>query len=119
MESTAALTPRSQTEVEAVRILLSFRSLPEPCVMCYVMLISSQLVLELYQPGHPERIAKIQQALQTLQRSAEGWQLANSLLQSTDEKVQFFGALTFTVKLNTDSSVSYLFFLIWIYPERC
>lgn len=78
-------------------------SFPKPCAM----LISSQLILELYQPGHPERIAKIQQALQTLQRSVEGWQLANSLLQSTDEKVQFFGALTFTVKLNTDSSVSY------------
>ena len=78
-------------------------SFPKPCAM----LISSQLVLELYQPGHPERIAKIQEALHTLQRSAEGWQLANSLLQSTDEKVQFFGALTFTVKLNTDSSVSY------------
>ncbi|KFX90214.1 hypothetical protein V490_06567 [Pseudogymnoascus sp. VKM F-3557] len=63
-----------------------------------------ELVTELYQPGDPKRIAHIQEALHTLQRSADGWQLANSLLQSSDEKVQFFGALTFTVKLNTDSA---------------
>lgn len=64
---------------------------------------------ELYQPGSPQRIAQIQQALHTVQKSPEGWQLANSLLQSNDEKVQFFGALTFTIKLNTDS---YVFTLI-------
>lgn len=58
---------------------------------------------ELYQPGSPQRIAQIQQALHTVQKSPEGWQLANSLLQSEDELVQFFGALTFTIKLNTDS----------------
>ncbi|ELR10445.1 hypothetical protein VC83_00535 [Pseudogymnoascus destructans] len=63
-----------------------------------------ELVTELYQPGDPKRIAHIQEALHTLQRSADGWQLANSLFQSSDEKVQFFGALTFTVKLNTDSA---------------
>jgi hypothetical protein len=62
-------------------------------------------VQELYQPGTPQRIAKIQETLQTLQRSAAGWQFANSLLESKDEKVQFFGALTFTVKLNSDLSV--------------
>lgn len=48
-------------------------------------------------------IAKIQETLQRLQKSAEGWQLASSLLDSSDEKVKFFGALTFTVKLNSDS----------------
>ena len=66
-------------------------------------LMTVQLILELYQPGPSRKIAKIQETLQKLQRSAEGWQLASSLLDSSDEKVKFFGALTFTVKLNLDS----------------
>lgn len=72
------------------------------------MLMLLKLVQELYRPGQPQRIAKIQETLHTLQKSAEGWQLANSLLRSSDEKIQFFGALTFTVKLNTDSLVALL-----------
>jgi hypothetical protein len=40
--------------------------------------------------------------LQRLQRSPEGWQLADALLSSEEERVRFFGALTFTVKLNAD-----------------
>ncbi|KAH8821592.1 armadillo-type protein [Xylogone sp. PMI_703] len=60
------------------------------------------LILKLYEPGPPQEIAKIQEALQRLQRSAGGWELANRLLASAEEKVRFFGALTFIVKLNTD-----------------
>jgi hypothetical protein len=57
----------------------------------------------LYQPGAPETIAKTQETLQKLQRSPQGWQLANSLATHANEQVRFFAALTFTVKLNTDA----------------
>ncbi|KAK0099684.1 hypothetical protein ONS95_013423 [Cadophora gregata] len=61
------------------------------------------LITQLYSPGAPERVANIQETLQRLQRSPEGWQLATSLLGHGDEQVRFFAALTFTVKLNTDA----------------
>ncbi|TVY38169.1 Importin beta-like protein [Lachnellula subtilissima] len=61
------------------------------------------LIVQLYQPGAPETIAKSQETLQALQRSPQGWQLANSLCTSENENVRFFAALTFTVKLNTDA----------------
>lgn len=67
--------------------------------------LSKQLVRQLYQPGSPQKIAQVQEMLQQLQRSPEGWQLANDLFNSSDEKVKFFATLTFTVKLNSDSSV--------------
>ena len=63
---------------------------------------ASQLVQRLYQPGSPQEITKVQDALQKLQRSQQGWQFADALLQSQDEKVRFFGALTFTIKINQD-----------------
>ncbi|KAI9837466.1 MAG: hypothetical protein M1819_007114 [Sarea resinae] len=61
-----------------------------------------QLVKQLYSPGSPALIGRIQETLQRLQRSPEGWQLADTLLGSADINVRFFGALTFTVKLNSD-----------------
>lgn len=61
-----------------------------------------QLVQRLYQPGMPQEITRIQQTLQNIQRSREGWALADALLQSHDDKVRFFGALTFTIKINID-----------------
>ncbi|CZR59294.1 related to KAP122 Member of the karyopherin-beta family, nuclear import [Phialocephala subalpina] len=61
------------------------------------------LILQLYRPGAPEKIAKIQDTLQKLQRSPQGWQLANGLMVHQNEQVRFFAALTFIVKLNTDS----------------
>lgn len=61
-----------------------------------------QLVQRLYQPGSPASIVKVQEILQQVQRSADGWTLANALLGNPDQQVQFFGALTFTVKLNSD-----------------
>ncbi|MCJ1404831.1 hypothetical protein MMC11_008057 [Xylographa trunciseda] len=60
------------------------------------------LVQRLYLPGPPRQIAQIQQALQDIQKSAEGWALADALLRSDDANVRFFGALTFTIKINTD-----------------
>lgn len=65
-----------------------------------------QLVKQLYQPGRSRVVAQIQDQLQQLQRSSDGWQMANALLGSEDVNVRFFGALTFTVKLNNDGSVS-------------
>ncbi|KAJ5043171.1 uncharacterized protein L3040_004552 [Drepanopeziza brunnea f. sp. 'multigermtubi'] len=61
------------------------------------------LITQLYRPGAPEKIAQIQETLQRLQRSPDGWQLATSLSEHQDEQVRFFAALTFTVKLNTDA----------------
>ncbi|KAK9367830.1 armadillo-type protein [Lipomyces kononenkoae] len=61
-----------------------------------------QKVQELYQPGNPQKIYQTQQELQVLQKSPEGWNLANILLSSADPNVRFFGALTYTVKLNSD-----------------
>ncbi|KAM0719413.1 hypothetical protein Q7P37_005318 [Cladosporium fusiforme] len=64
----------------------------------------AQLVKRLYQPGNPQVITSIQAQLQTLQRSNDGWQLADALLGYEDVNIRFFGALTFTVKLNNDGA---------------
>lgn len=61
------------------------------------------LVKRLYQPGDPATISHIEKSLQQLQRSPQAWQIADALLGSTDVNVRFFGALTFTVKLTSDS----------------
>jgi hypothetical protein len=66
-------------------------------------LTSVQLIIQLYEPGAPDKVAKIQETLQKIQRSPEGWQLATSLLNHKDQRVRFFAALTFIVKLNTDA----------------
>ncbi|PUU80518.1 hypothetical protein B9Z19DRAFT_720678 [Tuber borchii] len=63
------------------------------------------LVKRLYQPGSPQLLSQIQETLQAVQRSQDGWKLADSLLAIDDQYVQFFGALTFTVKLNSDRSI--------------
>ncbi|KAI4165730.1 MAG: hypothetical protein LQ342_000673 [Letrouitia transgressa] len=49
-----------------------------------------QLVQKLYLPGSPQDVSEIQDHLQQLQRSPQGWQLADSLLQSQDDRVRFF-----------------------------
>lgn len=74
--------------------------IPDPTSLAEV----ENLVLELYSPGSPQRISRVQHKLQEIQRSQKGWHLASGLLGSADEKVRFFGALTFTVKLNQDSA---------------
>lgn len=63
------------------------------------------LIKALYEPSNSQLVAVIQSKLQLLQKSPEGWQLADALLNSNDDKVRFFGALTFTIKLNSDWSV--------------
>ena len=61
------------------------------------------LVKTLADPSHAKKLAETEATLRVLQRSPQGWDIADALLNSTDEHVRFFGALTFTVKLNADS----------------
>lgn len=62
------------------------------------------LVKTLSNPGNAKKISETEATLKVLQRSPQGWEIADALLNnSTDENVRFFGALTFTVKLNADS----------------
>ncbi|KAL8922875.1 MAG: hypothetical protein Q9172_003381 [Xanthocarpia lactea] len=61
-----------------------------------------KLVQQLYQQNSPQQISQIQNILQTAQRSELGWKLADALLESQEEHARFFGALTFTVKINND-----------------
>ncbi|EPE34071.1 ARM repeat-containing protein [Glarea lozoyensis ATCC 20868] len=61
------------------------------------------LVLQLYRPGAQVSVVKTQETLHRLQRSPEGWRLANSLSNHENQEVRFFAALTFIVKLNTDA----------------
>ncbi|KZM19516.1 hypothetical protein ST47_g9340 [Ascochyta rabiei] len=62
------------------------------------------LVKSLYNPGHAKKITQTEATLRVLQRSSQGWEIADALLKSDDEQVRFFGALTLTVKLNADSN---------------
>ena len=64
------------------------------------------LIKTLYKPGPPAEIEHINNQLVSLQLSQDGWKLADALMTSDDANVRFFGALTFTVKLNNDGSVS-------------
>lgn len=61
-----------------------------------------QLIRALYQPNPPEIIAKIQEVLHRLQRSPEGWQLAQSLIAHREDNIRFYAALTLIIKLNRD-----------------
>lgn len=63
------------------------------------------LVKSLYDPGNAKKISQNEATLRVLQRSPQGWEIADALLKSSDEQVRFFGALTLTVKLNADSCV--------------
>jgi hypothetical protein len=63
-----------------------------------------RLVKSLYEPGQAKKISETEATLRVLQRSPQGWQIADALLKSDSEQVRFFGALTLTVKLNADST---------------
>lgn len=62
-----------------------------------------RLVKSIYDPGQAKKITQTEATLRVLQRSPQGWEIADALLKSDDEQVRFFGALTLTVKLNADS----------------
>lgn len=55
--------------------------------------------------GTPQVITAIDDQLKLIQNSPDGWQMADGLMRSDDDKVRFFGVLTFQVKLNNDGSV--------------
>ncbi|KAI4239359.1 MAG: hypothetical protein LQ349_000458 [Xanthoria aureola] len=63
-------------------------------------LFFSSIEKRLYQPASPQEVSQIETCLQELQRSDKGWNMADVLLASEDANVRFFGALTFTVKIN-------------------
>ncbi|PWY75182.1 importin 13 [Aspergillus heteromorphus CBS 117.55] len=66
---------------------------------------AKSLVYQLYDPantGNPAKIKVIQEQLQSLQKSPQAWQIANDLLTDANTDLRFFGALTFTVKINND-----------------
>ncbi|KAE8317807.1 armadillo-type protein [Aspergillus transmontanensis] len=63
------------------------------------------LVSQLYDPantGNPAKIKAIQEHLQILQKGPQAWLIANNLLSDESTDLRFFGALTFTVKINQD-----------------
>ncbi|KAE8150709.1 putative importin 13 [Aspergillus avenaceus] len=62
-------------------------------------------VSQLYDPantGNPAKIKAIQEHLQRLQKGPQAWLIANTLLGDESTDLRFFGALTFTVKINQD-----------------
>jgi hypothetical protein len=61
-----------------------------------------QLIRALYQPNPPETISRVQEVLHRLQRSPEGWQLAQSLIAHREDNIRFYAALTLIIKLNRD-----------------
>lgn len=70
-----------------------------------LVLTPSQLVSQLYDPanaGNPAKINLIQEHLQVLQKGPHAWIIANDLLSRDNTGLRFFGALTFTVKINQD-----------------
>jgi len=62
-----------------------------------------QLVQRLYSSSDPAVVNGTQSQLQATQRE-NGWQIAEALLQSDDQNVRFFGALTWLVKINQDGA---------------
>jgi len=64
-----------------------------------------RLVKIMHAPGNPKDVAEANSTLQVLQRSPQGWDMADALLNSNDLNSRFFGALTFTIKINADAWV--------------
>ncbi|EDO18466.1 hypothetical protein Kpol_1032p60 [Vanderwaltozyma polyspora DSM 70294] len=62
------------------------------------------LIEKLYSPNPSQEVNQIQQRLQTIQKSHDGFHVANELLKigSYPSNVNYFGALTLTVQLNTN-----------------
>lgn len=62
------------------------------------------LINQLYQPGNAVHVSEIQHLLQKAQKLESGWQLAEACLNHHTANVRFFGALTYTVKINNDGN---------------
>ncbi|GMF70949.1 unnamed protein product [Aspergillus oryzae] len=81
---------------------------------------SSDLVSQLYDPantGNPAKIKAIQEHLQILQKGPQAWLIANNLLSDESTDLRFFGALTFTVKINQDWYVKWYTLVAIEYPD--
>ncbi|KMU84855.1 KapN [Coccidioides immitis H538.4] len=63
---------------------------------------ATELAQVLSAPGNASFVQTAQARLQTLQKSAAGWAIADSLLGSEDANVRFYGALTLTMKIHQD-----------------
>ena len=61
-----------------------------------------QLIQDFYRPGSARNVERIDRCLKELQKSDQAFFIADALLARSDGHVQFFGALTFTVKINRD-----------------
>ena len=59
-----------------------------------------QLVRRLNDPHFSQQAPTISARLQHIQLSQDGWAVADALLDSEEPSVQFYGALTFQIKLN-------------------
>lgn len=60
---------------------------------------------QLYDPANarnPTKVKELQEHLQLLQRSPQGWIVADGLMGSSNPDARFMGALTFIVKINQD-----------------
>lgn len=56
------------------------------------------------QPGSPAEIHQLDSQIRAIQRSERGWEIANFLLgRQSSSQVRYFGALTFQIKINSDS----------------
>lgn len=54
-------------------------------------------------PQYSSVVPEISKRLQRIQLAQDGWMVADGLLQNPDVQVQFYGALTFQIKLNRDA----------------
>ncbi|KAG8630142.1 hypothetical protein KVT40_001761 [Elsinoe batatas] len=65
---------------------------------------AAALIKKLNDPSQARRANIISQQLQELQLSPDGWTIADRLLSTDDNVFQFYGALTFQIKVNRDVS---------------
>lgn len=61
---------------------------------------AAELIQQLNDPRYVSAASDISRQLLDLQLSPEGWLIADTLLRSSDSTLQFYGALSFQVKLN-------------------
>ncbi|KAF4548175.1 Hypothetical protein D9617_31g064110 [Elsinoe fawcettii] len=62
------------------------------------------LIKQLNDPRQASHAHAVSQQLQDLQLSPDGWTIADKLLSTDDSIFQFYGALTFQIKINRDVS---------------
>ena len=63
-----------------------------------------QLLHRFSQPGNPQEIKDVENRLRELQLSPQGWEIGDYLLGRDNSTFQFFGAVTFRIKLGTGIS---------------